>query len=44
MKEIKIPLTDVDGEHLAIDAILAVLKPDPVESMSEWAYGYRILN
>ena len=41
---IETPTTRVDGERLAIDAILDGLKPDPVELMSEWADKYRILN
>ena len=41
---IEIPTTQVDGEQLAVEAILAGLKPDPVEPMSEWADEYRILN
>jgi len=40
----EIPTTLVDGEQLAVEAILAGLKPDPVEPMSEWADEYRILN
>jgi phage terminase large subunit GpA-like protein len=44
MNEIEIPKTQVDGERLAIEAILAGLKPDPVEPMSKWADEYRILN
>jgi phage terminase large subunit GpA-like protein len=40
----EIPTTQVDGEQLAVEAILAGLKPDPVEPMSEWADEYRILN
>ena len=40
----EIPTTQVDGERLAREAILAGLKPDPVEPMSEWADEFRILN
>ena len=40
----EIPTTQIDGEQLAVEAILAGLKPDPVEPMSEWADEYRILN
>jgi len=40
----EIPITQIDGEQLAVEAILAGLKPDPVEPMSDWADEYRILN
>ncbi len=40
----EIPATEIDGERLAIAAILAGLKPDPVEDMSDWADEYRVLN
>ena len=42
--ETETPLTDIDGERLAIEAILDGLKPDPVEPMSDWADEYRVLN
>tara|TARA_R110002074_G_scaffold400857_1_gene597269 strand:- start:9680 stop:11662 length:1983 start_codon:yes stop_codon:yes gene_type:complete len=44
MEEIQVPNTDIDGERLAMEAILAGLKPDPVELMSDWADEYRVLN
>ena len=40
----EIPSTEIDGERLAIAAILAGLKPDPIEDMSDWADEYRVLN
>jgi len=40
----KIPIVDVNGEHLALTAIAAGLKPDPCEPMSEWADEHRLLN
>ena len=42
--EIEIPSTEIDGERLAIAAIVAGLKPDPVEDMSDWADEFRVLN
>ena len=44
MNKIKIPKTEIDGERLAIAAIVAGLKPDPVEDMSDWADEFRVLN
>ena len=44
MNKIKIPKTEIDGERLAIAAIIAGLKPDPVEDMSDWADEFRVLN
>jgi phage terminase large subunit GpA-like protein len=43
MKQKQIPTVDVSGERLALDAIVAGLKPDPQEPMSEWADEYRLL-
>ena len=42
--EIETPSTEIDGERLAIAAIVAGLKPDPVEDMSDWADEFRVLN
>jgi len=42
--QIETPVTEVDGEQLALKAILDGLKPDPVEPMSDWADQYRVLN
>ena len=42
--ETETPLTDIDGERLALNAILDGLKPDPIEPMSDWADQYRVLN
>jgi len=41
---IKIPNTSINGEHLAIESIMAGLKPDPVEDLSDWADEFRVLN